>query len=117
MPTIATAWQGVAEAESRRAGDSALECYVASFDDADGVPAEEGELEAAHRGALAAAQRVFDEIAIGDAEVRRANEERWHRECAARWVQVAGAGAGALGAGAGQGWWERWTAVQQMCSC
>lgn len=31
MPTIATAWQGVAEAESRRAGDAALAAYTETF--------------------------------------------------------------------------------------
>ncbi len=31
VPTIATAWQGVAEAESRRAGDAALAAYTETF--------------------------------------------------------------------------------------
>lgn len=31
VPTIATAWQGVAEAESRRAADAALAAYAESF--------------------------------------------------------------------------------------
>lgn len=31
VPTIATAWQGVAEAESRRASDAALAAYTETF--------------------------------------------------------------------------------------
>lgn len=31
VPTIATAWQGVAEAESRRAGDAAVAAYTETF--------------------------------------------------------------------------------------
>ena len=87
MPTIATAWQGVAEAESRRAGDAALAAYVATY--RDDVPAEESALEAEHQHALMAAQKAFDEIAIGDEGVRRANEQRWRESCDARWAHCA----------------------------
>jgi hypothetical protein len=86
VPTIATAWQGVAEAESRRAGDAALAAYVATY--RDDVPAEESALEAEHQHALMAAQKAFDEIAIGDEGVRRANEQRWRESCDARWVRA-----------------------------
>lgn len=84
MPTIATAWQGVAEAESRRAADAAVAAYVATFTEE--VPAEEAALDAEHQHALLAAQAAFDEIAIGDPDVRKANEARWREACQARWV-------------------------------
>ncbi|GAB4817604.1 hypothetical protein N2152v2_004650 [Parachlorella kessleri] len=87
VPTIATAWQGVAEAESRRAADDAERAYAASFDEA-GVPAEEAALEAEHQHALVAAQRVFDEAAVGDESVRHANEERFRQACERRFEQV-----------------------------
>lgn len=38
VPTIATAWQGVAEAESRRAGDAAVAAYVETFKEEVGGP-------------------------------------------------------------------------------
>lgn len=82
MPTIATAWQGVAEAESRRAADAAVAAYVSTFKE--GVPAEESALDAEHQHALLTAQAAFDEIAIGDADVKKANEARWREACQAR---------------------------------
>lgn len=82
MPTIATAWQGVAEAESRRAADAAVAAYVSTFKE--GVPAEESALDAEHQHALLTAQVAFDEIAIGDADVKKANEARWREACQAR---------------------------------
>lgn len=93
VPTIATAWQGVAEAESRRAADAAEAAYAATFNE--GVPAEEAALEAEHQHALLAAQRAFDEVAVGDETVRRANEERFRAACEARWVHYQGEGMGA----------------------
>lgn len=82
MPTIATAWQGVAEAESRRAADAALAVYVDTFKE--DVPAEESALDAEHQHAMLAAQEAFDETAIGDADVRKANEARWREACQTR---------------------------------
>ena len=79
--------QGVAEAESRRAADDAERAYAASFDEA-GVPAEEAALEAEHQHALVAAQRVFDEAAVGDESVRHANEERFRQACERRQVEA-----------------------------
>ena len=93
MPTIATAWQGVAEAECRRAGDAAVAAYAETFKE--DVPAEESALEAEHQHALLAAQRVFDEIAIGDEAVRKANEQRWREACEARCALLAARWAGA----------------------
>lgn len=86
VPTIATAWQGVAEAESRRAADAAVAAYVATFTEE--VPAEEAALDAEHQHALLAAQAAFDEIAIGDPDVRKANEARWREACQARFQQL-----------------------------
>lgn len=86
VPTIATAWQGVAEAESRRAADAAVATYAATFKE--DVPAEESALDAEHQHALLAAQAAFDDIAIGDAEVKKANEARWREACQARWVAL-----------------------------
>lgn len=86
VPTIATAWQGVAESESRRAGDAACAAYAAAF--SEDVPSEEAALVAEHQHALLAAKQAFDEIAIGDEGVRRANEQRWRDSCEARFQQL-----------------------------
>ena len=59
------------------------------------MPAEEAALEAEHQHALLAAQKAFDEIAIGDEAVRRANEARWREACEAR------RGGGGRGGGGG----------------
>ena len=63
VPTIATAWQGVAEAECRRAADAAEAAYVAAFDQ--DLVAEEGALEAEHARCLDAGLQVFAENAVG----------------------------------------------------
>lgn len=89
MPTIATAWQGVAEAESRRAADTAEAAYASTFDE--GVLADEAALEAEHQHALLAAQRAFDEGAVGDEAVRRANEARFREACERRCAGAVGA--------------------------
>ncbi|KAL4431144.1 hypothetical protein ABPG75_006400 [Micractinium tetrahymenae] len=86
VPTIATAWQGVAEAESRRAADAAVAAYTSTFKE--DVPAEESALDAEHQHALLAAQAAFDEIAIGDTDVKKANEARWREACQARFQQL-----------------------------
>lgn len=62
VPTIATAWQGVAEAECRRAADAAEKKYHQVFNE--GVPADEMALTAEHQRALTAAQSVFDEVRV-----------------------------------------------------
>eukprot|EP00887_Chlorella_sp_A99_P005605 scaffold1.g5605.t1 len=86
VPTIATAWQGVAEAESRRAADAAEAAYAETF--RGDVAADEAALEAEHQHALVAAQKAFDELAIGEPAVRAANERRWREACAARFAAV-----------------------------
>jgi hypothetical protein len=75
VPTIATAWEGVAERECRRAAREAEDAYVAAFGAAassSSSPAapppllnEPELLEAEHRRALAIARRVFAEEAVG----------------------------------------------------
>lgn len=86
VPTIATAWQGVAEAESRRAADAAEAAYAASFP-AD-VSADDVALESAHQSAMLEAQQVFDGIALGDESVRKANERRWKDACNSRYREL-----------------------------
>ncbi len=63
VPTIATAWQGVAEAECRRAADAAEAAYVTSFDQE--VVAEEAALEVEHQRCLEAGLAVFADNAVG----------------------------------------------------
>jgi hypothetical protein len=60
VPNIATAWQGVAEAECRRAADAAEQEYhrVINHD----VAAEPESLMAEHQRALDAAKAVFDRV-------------------------------------------------------
>ena len=60
VPTIATAWQGVAESECRRAADEAEALYHATFRAE--VEPEEGALLSEHRRALAAAQAKFTQV-------------------------------------------------------
>ena len=55
--------QGVAEAESRRAADAAEAAYRGAFDR--GLPPDEGRLEAEHARALAVAQAVVNDAAVG----------------------------------------------------
>jgi hypothetical protein len=83
VPTIATAWQGVAEAESRRAADAAEAAYAAAFR-GEAAAGDEAALEAAHREALEAGAAAFEGIAIGEEVVKRANERRWRDAAAAR---------------------------------
>ena len=56
--------QGVAEAESRRAADAAEQAYRAAFSRS--VSADEAALDAEHVRALAAAQAVFSDAAVGE---------------------------------------------------
>ena len=86
VPTIATAWQGVAEAESRRAADAAEAAYAASFPR--DVPADDLALESSHQAAMAEAQKVFDASALGDESVKKANEKRWRETCTFRFREL-----------------------------
>ena len=55
--------QGVAEAESRRAADAAEAAYRETFNR--GVAPDEGRMDAEHARALAVAQAVFSDAAVG----------------------------------------------------
>ena len=73
--------QGVSEAESRRAADSALEAYVAAF--RGDVAPEESALDAEHRKALRAGDRAFRAIAVGDEAVQEASLQRFRDQASA----------------------------------
>ncbi|KXZ50367.1 hypothetical protein GPECTOR_16g540 [Gonium pectorale] len=90
VPTIATAWQGVAESECRRGCDAAEAAYAAAWAAAGEVPAEEAALEARHQQCLAAARAAYDEIAVGDEAIRRAHEGRWAASLAGRFKEARG---------------------------
>ncbi|GIL82521.1 hypothetical protein Vretimale_11947 [Volvox reticuliferus] len=90
VPTIATAWQGVAESECRRACDAAEAAYVANWKGGGEVSAEESELEARHQQSLEAARAAFGEIAVGDECIRKAHEARWMTAVASRYKDFRG---------------------------
>eukprot|EP00201_Polytomella_parva_P018309 CAMPEP_0175050852 /NCGR_PEP_ID=MMETSP0052_2-20121109/7477_1 /TAXON_ID=51329 ORGANISM="Polytomella parva, Strain SAG 63-3" /NCGR_SAMPLE_ID=MMETSP0052_2 /ASSEMBLY_ACC=CAM_ASM_000194 /LENGTH=724 /DNA_ID=CAMNT_0016315077 /DNA_START=265 /DNA_END=2440 /DNA_ORIENTATION=+ len=75
VPTIATAWQGVAEAECRRASDAAEEAYVKTF--RGDVRSEVEELEAEHKRALGIAKAVYRDMCVGDVSIKSAHEQRF----------------------------------------
>lgn len=85
VPTIATAWQGVAERECRRAAREAEDAYCREFGCGGGggggalapppVLNEPEALDAEHRRALAVARRVFAEEAVGGEEDEDEGEE------------------------------------------
>ncbi|KAJ9506005.1 hypothetical protein QJQ45_016718 [Haematococcus lacustris] len=75
VPTIATAWQGVAESECRRAGDAAEGSYKTSFNT--GIAAEEKELLAEHQRCLELARATFADIAVGEEAIRKAHESKY----------------------------------------
>ena len=60
VPTIATAWQGVAESECRRAADEAERTYREAFN-AD-VPADPASMQAEHARAMGEAKRLYDRV-------------------------------------------------------
>ena len=62
VPTIATAWQGVAESECRRAADEAERVYREAFN-AD-VSADESALQAEHNRAMGVAKAHYDRVRI-----------------------------------------------------
>ncbi|GBF94948.1 hypothetical protein Rsub_07449 [Raphidocelis subcapitata] len=86
VPTIATAWQGVAERECRRAAEAAEAAYAAQFQE--GVDPEEECLDKEHARALGAARAAFAAVAVGERAVRRAHETRCLEACAARFAQL-----------------------------
>ncbi|GAX73401.1 hypothetical protein CEUSTIGMA_g854.t1, partial [Chlamydomonas eustigma] len=72
VPTIATAWQGVAEQESRRAADTAESVYVLSFNT--DTMAEEEALVQEHERCVELALIEFKNIAVGDPVIQAAHE-------------------------------------------
>lgn len=91
VPTIATAWQGVAESECRRGCDAAEAAYAAAWaQGAQGVASEEVELEALHQRCLAAARSAYDDIAVGDEAIRAAHRQRYEAALAARYRDAKG---------------------------
>jgi hypothetical protein len=68
VPTIATAWQGVAERECARARREAEDAYASEFGISGAVLNEPEALDAEHRRALGVARRVFAEEAVGGEE-------------------------------------------------
>lgn len=75
VPTIATAWQGVAESESRRAADAAEGKYKESFNAS--VNADDKDLLSEHQRCIELARAVFMDIAVGDENIRKAHEARY----------------------------------------
>ncbi|CAN1807112.1 Guanylate-binding protein 3 [Linum perenne] len=73
VPTIASSWQSVEEAECRRAYDAATETYMATFDRS--KPPEEGSLREAHEVAVQKSIAVFNGGAVGVGNVRKKYEE------------------------------------------
>ncbi|NJO13274.1 MAG: hypothetical protein HC872_07225 [Gammaproteobacteria bacterium] len=60
VPTIATAWQGVAESECRRAADEAERAYRAAFNE--GISPDQATLVAEHQRALAVARELYEQV-------------------------------------------------------
>ncbi|KAL6785100.1 hypothetical protein ACKKBG_A02440 [Auxenochlorella protothecoides x Auxenochlorella symbiontica] len=87
VPTIATAWQGVAEAESRGAADAAEAAYDAAWAGAAPGP-EPAALDAAHARAVEAAAEAFAARALGPDAVKAANERRWREAVQARFAKA-----------------------------
>ncbi len=74
VPTIATAWQGVAESECRKACDAAIEAYHAAFNVS--VAADEAAMNAEHVRCVQVATSVFEDAAVGHEAPRVANQQR-----------------------------------------
>lgn len=87
VPTIATAWQGVAEAECRRAADAAEAAYCAAFRESATAP-EEAALQGEHRRACEAASAAYTSAAIGEPSVRQAGDKRWRAAVDTRFAQM-----------------------------
>ncbi|CAN1810614.1 Guanylate-binding protein 6 [Linum perenne] len=73
VPTIASSWQSVEEAECRKAYDAATETYMSTFDRS--KPPEEGSLREAHEAAVQKSMAVFSGGAVGIGNVRKKFEE------------------------------------------
>ena len=69
VPTIATAWEGVARAQCEKAAGLARAKYRDKLEAAPAAKAEEAELQRRHRAATDAALAVFDESCAGGKEL------------------------------------------------
>jgi hypothetical protein len=87
VPSIASAWQGVAEAESRRAADAAQAAWSVTFRP-EQLAADEAVLNGAHQLALEVGQRAFNAVAIGDEGVKSAHDKQWKEACSARYMEL-----------------------------
>lgn len=87
VPSIASAWQGVAEAESRRAADAAQAAWSVAFRP-EQLTADEAALNGAHQLALAIGQRAFNAVAIGDEGVKSAHDKQWKEACTTRYLEL-----------------------------
>ncbi|GMH32246.1 hypothetical protein BSKO_00080 [Bryopsis sp. KO-2023] len=74
VPTIATAWQVVAETECRYAAERAEATYISEFNME--IDPEENEMKAENQRSLDSARRVFAKFAVGDEETRKVHEEK-----------------------------------------
>jgi hypothetical protein len=83
VPTIATAWQGVAEQECRRASDEAEGAYQKALEEGIALLSkssggyEEIELDKEHLRCLEVARAVFDDVAVGDELIKKAHEKKF----------------------------------------
>ncbi|KAF9608690.1 hypothetical protein IFM89_010822 [Coptis chinensis] len=73
VPTIASSWQSVEEAECRKAYDTASEVYMASFDRS--KPPDEATLREAHEEAVQKSIAAFNASAVGVGSVRQKYEK------------------------------------------
>ncbi|KAK3156705.1 hypothetical protein QOZ80_2AG0110730 [Eleusine coracana subsp. coracana] len=79
VPTIASSWQSVEEAECRRAYDCATEIYMSSFDGS--KLAEEDALRDAHEAALRKALDAYNNAAVGTGSSRAQYEKLLNNFC------------------------------------
>jgi len=87
VPTVMSAWQGVAEAECRRAAEEAESTYAQAFDP-DSLQADEKKLDAAHSACLATAKNVFHNAAVGGESVKQEHEGKLERTLNAKFIEV-----------------------------
>ncbi|KAG1669136.1 hypothetical protein FOA52_002647 [Chlamydomonas sp. UWO 241] len=86
VPTIATAWQGVAESESRRAAEAAEAAYHEAFNP--DTNAEEADLDREHERCLKVAAAVFNDVAVGDEGIKAAHEAKFRTAVGTRFSDV-----------------------------
>ncbi|KAI8467215.1 MAG: GBP-domain-containing protein [Monoraphidium minutum] len=76
VPTLVTAWQGIARAETQKAFDAALAAFEVAFGAGAAGAGDEGALFEAYQGALASAGKAFKADALGDPALTGEYEER-----------------------------------------